>query len=133
MRLSSCSNARPLLLAAIVLLACTAHAQGNTLSVLVDVDHDGSAIFVEKLELASPVKEPLRWRLPTATVTSLGVRRLLFVDLLEISDGAGTTLKSIQREKVDSLDVILPVQPIAGNTVRISYHVRNAVQFGDNA
>lgn len=127
------SQTARLLLATTFLLASNAYAQKNTLSVLVDVDRDGSAIFVEKLALASPLKEPLRWRLPTASVTPFGVRRVLFVELLEISDAAGTSLKSITRAKPDVLDVLIPVQPIARDTVRISYLVRNAVRFDDDA
>ncbi len=86
-------------------------------------------LAVEKLELAAPLSQPLRWRMPTASVTPLGIRRLLFLDLVEISDGRGNAVQARKRQYGDKLEVLIPVQPLAGNTLRIAYQVRNAVRF----
>src|SRR5690242_4893579 len=128
--------ARPRSIAAVLatlLLACGVSAQqGNSLSLLLDVDSDGSAVAVEKLELASPLRDPLHWRMPTAFTTPLGVRRLLFVNVLEISDGRGNKIDARTREYGDRMDILIPVQPLADNAVRITYEVRNAVRFRDS-
>jgi uncharacterized protein (TIGR04222 family) len=115
---------------ALLLLASAARAQqGNTLALVLSVEDDGSAAAVERLELSSPMREPLRWRMPTAFTSPLGVRRLLFVEMLEISDGRGNKLETKTREYGNALDVLIPVQPLADNTIRITYQVLNAVRF----
>ncbi|MGH9522949.1 MAG: DUF2207 domain-containing protein [Terriglobales bacterium] len=125
---------RTQLLIATLLLACAARAQqGNSYNLVLSVEHDGSAIVSEQLALSSPLREPLHWRIPTAITGPLGIRRLLFVDILEISDVDGNVLTSKTRRFGDALEVVVPVQPVAGDTVRISYDVRNAVRFGDSA
>lgn len=127
------SRCRPLLFAILLLLAPIARAQqNNALTLVLSVQDDGSALATERLTLASPMQEPLHWRIPTAVVSPLGVRRLLFIDVLEISDGRGNLLHTRARHFGDALDVLVPIQPLADNTLRVTYSVRNAVRFRDS-
>lgn len=114
----------------VMLLACGALAQQPArLDSVVDIGDDGSAVSAERLQLPGPMTEPLRWRMRTASVNPIGVRQLLFIDVLELTDGRGNRIQSSTRKFGDRIDVLIPRQPLAGNTVRITYEIRNAVTF----
>lgn len=115
---------------AVTLLACSAYAQQPArLDSVVDISEEGSVVTAERLQLASAMSEPLHWRMPTALTSPNGVRRLLFVAVLELTDGRGNRIQSSTHKFGDRIDVLIPVQPLAQDTVRITYEVRNAVAF----
>jgi hypothetical protein len=120
-------------LVGILLVAWAAHAQQrNALTLLLSVNDEGSVLAVERLELAAPMRTGLRWRMPVASVGPGGVRRLAFLELLEISDGRGAPLRARTKLRGDEIDVTIPAQPLADNTVRLVYEVSNAVQFHED-
>lgn len=122
------------LILASVLLAITMPARAQSaanLDELISIQDDGSAIIVERLQVASPTA--LRWRLRTDAALPQGGTRHLYVDLVEVTDAGNTRLRYERRESNDSLQLDIPQQPLADDTVRVVYNVRNAVQFhGDH-
>ena len=127
---------RSLRIALVILLTAAAAGQsvpspGADLQVLVSVQDDGSVIGIEHLQLPGRMLVPLRWRVPTVTTTPLGATRRRYVDLLEVTDGHETKLRYSLRQYRDYVEVEIPPQPLALNIARISYSVRNGVQFGD--
>ena len=111
-----------------LLLLPTVRAQ-NQLEETISIQDDGSAVIAEHLQLPGPMTQPARWRLATQTETAEGVRRKLFVDVLEVSDEDSTPLKFLRSDRPEYVQVIVPRQPLARSTVKITYNVRNAVRF----
>ena len=126
------SDFRRYWLCAVLLLACAANAQQtNSVNLVLSVQDDGSMLATEQLALSAPPQEPLHWRIGTAVTGPLGIRRLLFADVLAVSDGRDHPVRHRVRRYGDALEVIVPEQPLAGNTVSITYSVRNAVRFSE--
>jgi uncharacterized protein (TIGR04222 family) len=127
---------RPCICVAVITAVLTAGAavaqQPGRLDCVLSVNEDGSAIAVERLELHAPMYEPLHWRMATASTDTLGVRRLLFIEVLEVSDGRGNLVRTVTREYGDKLDILVPVQPLGSNTIRITYQILNAVLFRED-
>lgn len=118
--------------AAAILLAtlCPAAGAQASLDMLVSVQDDGSALVAERLHLPDRMAVPLRWRLPIASATPSGIKRRLFVDLLEVSDADGAHLAYQRKQTPAYLEVVVAPRPLAENTLRVAYKVRNAVRFG---
>lgn len=101
----------------------------NQLEETISIQDDGSAVIAEHLQLPGPMTQPARWRLATETQTPEGVRRKLFVEVLEVSDEDSSPLKFLRSDRADYVQVIVPRQPLARSTIKITYNVRNAVRF----
>ena len=108
-----------------------AHAQA-TLEEMISVQDDGSAVIAEHLQLPGEMVAPVRWRLPIESATPTGVRRRLFVDVLEVTDEQNNPLSFLRGDRAAYLEIIVPRQPLAYHTIRISYNVRNAVHFSSD-
>lgn len=122
----SCIAALALILAALPLAGQS--PPGADLQFLISIQDDGSAITIERLQLPADMRQPLRWSLPTDNTTPVSSRRW-YVDVLEVTDGHGNKLQYTLRQYMDSVEVEIPPQALALSTARISYLVRNAVQF----
>jgi hypothetical protein len=123
---------RAIVVAAFLGLLCPLARAQASLDALISLQDDGSAVIAERLQLPAAMTEPLRWRLRTETVTPGGIRRRLFVDLVEVSDAHEKRLSFLRRNRPEYLEVLVPRQPLGGNTVRVTYNVRNAVRFGSD-
>ncbi|HEU5451003.1 MAG TPA: DUF2207 domain-containing protein [Terriglobales bacterium] len=123
-------NVRAILAAGalLIFLGPSLRAQ-NLVEETISIQDDGSAVIAEHLQLPGPMTQPVRWRLATQAETPEGVRRKLFVDVLEVSDEDSAPLKFWQSDRPEYVQVIVPAQPVARATIKITYNVRNAVRF----